>query len=168
MPKLLVLVAGTESSAMTSAESVADAAKAVRFTEVDVRVVDAQGSVGVHAKTLQSAEAVHSYNGVIMVSSGTRIAPELQTLLDELERAAPNTFANTVFSVAEFENGALLERVARLGGIIVTEARGETDPGARASALGARTAKVAEWVRHALSHEHGHDHGHDHGHQHAH
>ena len=33
--------------------------------------------------------------------------------------------------------------------------------------LGARVAKVAEWVRHAKSHEpHGHSHGHAHGHAH--
>jgi hypothetical protein len=59
-----------------------------------------------------------------------------------------------VFGVLGGENTVLLGRVARLGGIIVSEPRGVDDPEARAKGTGKRAARVVEWVRHSLSHAH--------------
>jgi hypothetical protein len=112
---------------------------------------------------------VKDYDGVVLAAPAAGEAPvELDALLGALERAEPvGAFANTVFAVLGGDNTTLLGRVARLGGIIVTEPLGIDDPEGRARATGKRVAKVVEWVRHAQSHEQSHAHGHhahdDHG-----
>ena len=163
MPKLLVLFYGAESPASTLAEAAADGATNVRFTEVDVRAGSTrQPEAGRRFKVLDSADQLKEYAGIIVSAPAVGDVPtELDALLDTLERhETHDAFANTVFAVLGGENTVLLGRVSRLGGIIVSEARGVDDPEARARGTGKRVAKVIEWVRHALSHEQGQSHSH--------
>lgn len=167
MAKLIVLFFGAETPAATLADAAAEGAASIRFSEVDVAAGAAhQQPTGRRVKTLASPEQLLDYDGMIVACPAAGDIPsELSSLLDALERVTPaDRFANTVFAVAGGENTTLLGRVARLGGIIVTEPRGAADPEARARALGARAAKVVGWVRHALGHEH--EHSHEHGHHH--
>jgi hypothetical protein len=167
MPKLLVLFYGAESPASTLAEAAADGATSVRFTEVDVRAGSArQPEAGRRFKVLDSTEQLREYDGIIVSAPAVGDVPmELDALLDTLERhEVHDAFANTVFAVLGGENTVLLGRVSRLGGIIVSEARGVDDPEARARGTGKRAATVVEWVRHALSHEHGNSHAHGQSH----
>jgi hypothetical protein len=150
MPKVLVLVTGDNDQSKFLADCVGDGARAVRFTEVDVR-------------RLASDEPaqLREYDGVVFVGPNGELGPALTRLLDACESADASEFATTIFASAGFEGGSVLERIARLGGIIVAERPSELAPEARAKLVGKRVGKVAEWVRHALSHEHGH---HDHVH----
>ena len=150
MPKVLVLVADDSDAAKLLATCVGDGARAVRFTEVDVRATDSL-----------DVEALLDYMGVAIVGTAPRPSVSLANLLDACESSAASDFANTVFASVGFDGDVALERIARLGGIIVTERRSELTPEERAKRVGGRVAKVAEWVRHALSHEHAH-------HQHTH
>ena len=150
MPKVLILVAGDSDSSKSLAESVREGAAAVRFTEVDVRAVASR-----------EPEDLRDYDGIVVVGSGRDVSPALAALIEPGDLADANAFSNTVLASAGFDDGVLLERLARLGGIIVAERASELAPDARASLLGTRVAKVAEWVRHALSHEHArHHHAH--------
>jgi hypothetical protein len=163
MPKLIVLFYGVESPASTLAEAAADGAKAIRFTEVDVRAGSShEPTAGRRHRSLDSAERLKEYDGVVVSAPAAGEAPaELDALLDALERMEPvGAFADTVFAVLGGDNTTLLGRIARLGGIIVTEPPGMSDPEIRARATGKRTAKVIEWVRHAQSHEHSRSHAH--------
>ena len=163
MPKLIVLIYGAEGPAATLGESAMEGATSVRFTEVDVRVGSAhEPTTGRHYKVLDAPARLRDYAGVVIAAPSVGDVPsELDALLTTLERLeAPDAFTNTVFAVLGGENTVLLGRVARLGGIIVAEPRGIDDPEARARATGKRVARVVEWVRHALSHEHGRSHSH--------
>jgi hypothetical protein len=143
MPKVLVLFAGDDGTAALLAKDVSTAAKAVRFTELDLRSV-----------ADQTAERLEAYDGVVIVGSGDELPAALDTLLAAWECEDAPGFENTVFAAVGFANAMILERVARLGGIVVTSRRRELDPSAHAAFVGRKVAKVTEWVRHALSHEH--------------
>lgn len=145
MPKVLVLVAGDSDSSKSLAESVRDGAAEVRFTEVDVRRV-----------TSREATDLRDYDGIVVVGSGRDVSPALASLIEPGDLTDATAFRNTVLASAGFDGGAILERLARLGGIIVAERPSDLAPDARAVLVGTRVAKVAGWVRHALSHEHGH------------
>lgn len=163
MPKLIVLVYGAESPAATLGELALEGATSVRFTEVDLCAGSAhEPTTGRRYKVLETPERIRDYAGVLIAAPSVGEVPsELDALITTLERLDDrDAFANTVFAVLGGENTVLLGRVARLGGIIVTEPRGIDDPEARARATGKRVAKVVEWVRHALSHEHSHSHSH--------
>jgi hypothetical protein len=163
VPKLIVVFFGAESPAVTLAEAARDGGKSVRFTEVDLRAgAGHQATTEQRHKRLESAEQIQEYDGVLLACPAAGDIPaDLNMLLDALERSPVDALANTIFGVIGGENTVLLGRVARLGGIIVTEPRGVTDPEERARRLGARIAKMIEWVRHAQSHEaHGHAHHH--------
>lgn len=162
MPKLLVLYVGAESPAAALADAAADGARTVRFTEVDVRVgeVHSQPTRARHRR-LESPDVLRDYAGIVIACEAAADVPDaLNALLRDLERTPSDTFVNSVFGVAGGENTVLPGRVAALGGILIGEPRGATDPEARARQLGARVAKVVGWVAHALSHEQGADHRH--------
>ena len=147
MPKVLVLVSDDSDAAMLLATCVGDGARAVRFTEVDVRATESL-----------DVEALRDYTGVAIVGTAPRLSLSLTKLLDACESAGASGFANTVFASVGFDGDVALERIARLGGIIVTERQSELTQEERAKGVGRRVAKVAEWVRHALSHEHANHH----------
>ena len=157
MPKLLVLYFGAESPAAAVADAAAEGAKTVRFTEVDVRVGEShsQPTPGSHRR-LESWRNVVDYAGLLIACEAAAEIPDaLDVLLRDLERTPSSAFENTVFAVAGGENTVLAGRVSALGGILVGEPRGASDPEERANRLGARAAKVVGWVAHALGHEHG-------------
>lgn len=147
MPKVLILVASEGDLSTSLARCASDGAKAVRFTEVDVRAVAGR-----------ELETLRDYDGIVIAGSGRELSPALTSLLDACESGDASQFANTVFAPLGFDGTAVFERIVRLGGIIVADGRGDLAPDARATLVGKRVAKVAEWVRHALSHEHGHNH----------
>ena len=147
MPKVLVLVADDSDAAKLLATCVGDGARAVRFTEVDVRAPESL-----------DVEALRDYTGVAIVGTAPRLSLSLTKLLDACESAGASDFANTVLTSVGFDGDVALERIARLGGIIVTERQSDLTPEERGKRVGRRVAKVAEWVRHALSHEHAHHH----------
>jgi hypothetical protein len=163
MPKVVVLYFGAESPAASLADAAADGANGVRFTEVDVRVGEAhsQATSGRHRR-LESPDSLTGYAGIVIACEAAAEPPAaLDALLGRLEQRRGEDFANIVFGVAGGENTVLAGRVIALGGIVVGEPRDEADPVVRARQLGARVAKVAGWVSHALGHEAGH---HDHHH----
>lgn len=166
MPKLVIVYFGAESPAAALADAAAVGASGVRFTEVDVMVGEehSQPTTKRHRR-LESADALQAYAGIVIACEAAAETPTaLDALLGELERTPNEMFSNTVFGVAGGENTVLAGRVTALGGIVVGEPRGQADPEARARQLGARVAKVAGWVAHALGHEHGAaDHHHHHG-----
>jgi hypothetical protein len=157
MPKVLALFFGADNSAAVIAQAVADGARRVRFVEADVRTT---GSGDSTHKRVASAHAVSHYDGVVVIAPEDAMGSELATLLDELQREP--RVENMVFGLAG-ATPELIERVARLGAIVAGvsqpshAAQGAVE---RASALGARVAKVAGWVRHALGHEVDHSHTH--------
>ena len=107
-------VAGDSDSSKSLAESVRDGAAAVRFTEVDVR------AVGIAA----NAADLRDYDGIVVVGSGREVSPALASV----DRAASTwptrpRSANTVFGLGGIRRRRILERLARLGGIIVTSGR---------------------------------------------
>jgi hypothetical protein len=158
MPKLIVLFFGAESPAVTLAETATEGAKVVRFTEVDLRSGGAhQATTERPHKRLESPAQIRDFDGVIIACQAAGDIPsDLSMLLDELEGSPLGALTNTVFGIIGGENTPLAGRVMRLGGILVAEPPGATDPEVRAARLGARVATVAGWVRHALSHEHAH------------
>ena len=152
MPKLIVLFDGGDESARTLAESAAAGAMEIRFAEVDVRSVgDARG----HAP-LESAAQLRDYDGVLIALSGAELPRAMAASVGEL--TSGGQLPNMVIGLTGMGANAL-QSVARLGGIIVSEPF-DGDAGARARKLGARTAKVMGWVRHALGHETEHHHHH--------
>jgi len=150
MPKVLVLVANDSDSSKSIAQSVREGAAAVRFTEVDIRATESY-----------DAADLRDYDGIVVVGSGREVSPAFATLFSSGDLTDGNAFANTVMASAGFDDGVFLERLASFGGIIVADRPSELTPDARAKLVGTRVAKVAEWVRHALSHEHArHHHAH--------
>lgn len=164
MPKLVVLYFGAESPAVALADAAAAGANSVRFTEVDVMAGEAhsQDTARRH-RQLESPTSLSAYAGIVIACEAAAEIPEaLDALLRGLDGTAGEAFANTVFGVAGGENTVLAGRVTALGGIVVGEPRGVTDPVLRARQLGARVAKVVGWVAHALGHEHEGGHRHHH------
>lgn len=156
MPKVIVLFFGAEAAAAGLAEAAAEGAMRVRFTEVDLRTGAADhATMSTRHKPLDSTIRVGDYDGVILACLATsEVPPELSRLLDEMENEGSDAFTNTVFGIAGDPSAAVLTRMARVGGLLVTQPRAFKGTEAAAGALGGRVAKVVGWVRHALSHEH--------------
>lgn len=156
VPKVLVVFLGDDAS--VAAEAAAAGAKSVRFTEVDVRSL-----LETHTKhrRLTSGGDVE-YDGVVLAA--TREAET--TAQAEIVRALEHrTTENTVFASID-SVGMAAGLAAVLGGIVVWT-KPDLPGDQAATALGARVAKVAGWVRHGLGHEaesHTHSHGHHHHH----
>ena len=170
MPKVLVLFHSSAGSTSAIAEAIAEGAGSVKFTEVELRRIgdSAPGATAKH-RALESIEALADYDGLI-VCSGTRQGPSVeatQLLAQATGLASRGLLADKVgsaFGVEELPAGerdasteSILLSLMRLGMLIVPPGTGDAN-GARQ--LGARVAKVSEWVRHAKSHEHGHKHSH--------
>jgi len=157
MPKVLVLFDSGDQRAEELAQLVAEGAKNIRFTEVDVRFVGSEtASNGSRRRQLESSESVLQYDGVVVVGSDRAPSAAIDALLAAHPRGE---FVDRVFAAAS--NADSSQRLSALGGIVVGMPQGSTDLEVTARKTGERVAKVAEWVRHALSHEHGHAHSHD-------
>ena len=154
MPKVLVLFDNRDQRAERLAELAIEGAKKIRFTEVDVRVIsDDASSDGARRKRFEPADAVNQYDGVVIAGSDHEASAAIDALLAGRDGSANGEFANHVFALVT-EGEPAYQRLTALGGIVVTPPPGLTDAEQRARKMGERVAKVAEWVRHALSHEH--------------
>ena len=179
MPKVLVLFHSRTGNTAALAERVAEGARSVRFTEVDVRRLeeptpDAAGAA--HPQEADGGAALRRYRAlddvatvadydalVIAAAAPDGVLPAgLARLLERLAPlAASAALADRVGAVVtpdgqDAAHRALLPSLASLGLILVPPAPGAAD----AHAHGARVATVAEWVRHAKSHAAGHHHHH--------
>ena len=211
MPKVLVLFYSRSGNTAQLADAIADGARSVRFTEVDVRRLedlapadviegDAEWKAGRDAlaaryRTLGSVEELVQYDALVL-GAPTRygvMAAELKHLLDQAgplwskglladKVGAAFTSVSTGHGGHETTLWSIMTPMASLGMILVppgytgpamfkggspygatatTGAAGPTpDDLAAARHQGQRVARVAEWVRHAKSHEAGHQHGH--------
>jgi len=159
MPKVLVLFDSGDQRADRLAELAADGAKKVRFTEVDIRVVgNESASNSARRKRLESGDTVDQYDGVVVVGSDQEPAAAIDALLATHDQNARSGFIDRVF--AAVSDAGSSHRLTELRGIVVGPLSGSTNAESTAGNIGERVAKVAEWVRHALSHEHGHGHSH--------
>jgi hypothetical protein len=159
MAKVLVLFDNRDHRGEQLAELAAQGAKRVRFAEVDVRAVGDDREDSMRRKHIESADEVAQYDGVIVAASDHDVPGAIDTLLATLERSNERGFVDRVFGSIGGGNW-LNQRLAAGGGIVIGTRSGAAEPEAQAGATGERVAKVAEWVRHALSHEHGHSHAH--------
>ena len=161
MPKVLVLCDSGDQRADRLAELVAQGAKNVRFTEVDIRVVGSESaSNDARRKRLESGDAVDQYDGIVVVGSDREPSAAIDLLLAAHHH---DDFVDRVF--ATVSDAETSHRLSHLGGIVVGMRDGGAGLDDSARKTGERVARVAEWVRHALSHEHGHGHSH-HSHSH--
>lgn len=172
MPSVLVLLLGSDASLANVADDVVAGAKGVRFTEVTVRAVEPD--VFRH-RSLEADANLAAYDGIVLVAPSVAGGPSFVKLLSRFgaDEAHLDTVVGFVGGDASL-SAAPSAALADVGGIFVSAGRaGKEDEG---RLTGARVAKVAGWVRHALGHEsehaqgghhhHDHAHGHDHGHRH--
>ena len=195
MPKILVLFHSRTGNTAALAEAIADGARGVRFTEVDIRrledVAAEKLADGIPAWREGREELARKYR--------TLESAELRGVLDELgplaSRGGLVDKVGAAFTTALASRGGheatlagMITALASLGMLICPPGQGEGAKGAGsplgaialtgegggigeaelaiARALGKRVAKVAEWVRHAKGHESGHLHSHGHSHHH--
>jgi hypothetical protein len=167
VPRVIILVPSAQQTAQTLAQTVADGATKVRFTEVEVRAVSHNVRAdGRQPRILERIEALRESDAVIVT---TFAAPDadapLRDVLARAEHDLPrDAFTNTVFGVIGANESEWLPLIARLGGIVISGPRGYETPSDQALALGERVATVVEWVRHVRSHEHWQAHQHSHHH----
>ena len=175
MPKVLVLFHSRTGRTAALADAIAEGAASVRFTEVEVRRIDdlatsvggkEQGAASRKYRALESVESIADYDAIIVGSPSWYggMSAEVKHVLDQLGplsngRSLADKVGSAFSAASESQGGAettaqsILVAMMHQGMIIVPPAYGEL---AAARAQGARVAKVAEWVRHAKSHEHKH------------
>jgi hypothetical protein len=160
MPKILVLFAGQPT---TIVNAVADGARGVRFSEVDLRRVDAADTDSGHHQTLGGADELMPYDGIVVATSdGGVVPPALGLLLEKAADSTPrsawqNKVGSAFVATPDAQLLAVWPALATLGdlGMVVIATSGGGEEEARA--LGARVAQVVGWVTHARSH---HTHAH--------
>ena len=171
MPKTLILFQSLADISATIAEGVADGARSVRFSEVEIRLVDEAPSSGSEAseegiqrraalmaryQLLADTDELLSYDAIIVgaSSSGGSMNTQLTRVL-----ARAGSLTNKVgaaFSPAgdETRPWTLMQAMAGLDMILVPPAHDGSVAAARA--LGKRVAEVTSWITHARSHHHAH------------
>ena len=153
MPRVLVVFDSEDERAERLAQSAAEGARRVRFTEVDVRVVGDESSAGdATRRRLEPTSDVDQYDGVIVVGSDRGISAPIDALLSRVEQSAKGDFVDRVFAVVG-GGSSTAQRLSAVGGIVVSVRGGVFDVETAARQIGERVAKVAGWVRHALSHQ---------------
>jgi NAD(P)H dehydrogenase (quinone) len=175
MPKVLVLFHSRTGRTAALAEAIAEGAGSVKFTEVELRRIEdittpARAGTSAPAsrhRALESVDSIADYDAVIAGSPSWYggMSAELKHVLDQLGplsggRALVDKVGSAFSTASAAQGGAettvqsILVAMMHQGMLIVPPVYGE-DPAA-ARSHGARVAKVAEWVRHAKSHEHRH------------
>ena len=160
MPKILVLFAD-EPTAMINA--VADGARSVRFSEVELRRVDETGPAtpsSHHYQTLAGADDLMTYDGIVVATSEDgAVHPALGLLLEQAAANAPaaawqskvGSALMTEPSEQRLNVWPALTTLGDLGMLMLAPSGGDAEA---ARALGARVAQVVGWVTHARSHHH--------------
>lgn len=171
MPKTLILFQSLTDASTTLADAVAEGARSVRFSEVEMRVVaepppsggaaseewtQRRAALAVRYQPLADADDLSSYDAIILgaLSSAGSMNTELTRVLG---RAASHTNkVGAAFSPAGEETlpWALMQAMAALDMILVPPAHDGSVAAARA--LGKRVAEVTSWITHARSHHHAH------------
>ena len=183
MPKVLVLFHSRSGHTARLAEAIAEGARSVRFTEVDLRRIaelgeavstDEAAPAPAH-RLFDDAALLGEYDAIVVGSPvyGGLMTAEVKRVLDQAlwlrPRGVLTDKVGSAFASAASPSGgqetaawAMLTAMATLGMILVPPPVGEVneDPVEIARRQGKRVATVAEWVRHAKSHEHGHHHHH--------
>ena len=165
MPKILVLFHSRTGNTAALAEAIAEGARGVRFTEVDIRrledlapgeLADAipawnegRGELARKYRTLDSAERMAEYDGVVIGSPGHfgAMSAELRRVLDELgplaSRGGLTDKVGAAFTTALAARGGheatlagMTTALASLGMLICPPGQGEGAKGA-GSPLGA-------------------------------
>ena len=146
----------------------------VSETETNAEGKAARTALAKKYRTLESVESLAQYDAIIIgspVRQGTMSA-ELKEVLDQakafsgrgaLADKVGSAFVPVAASSGEHDAAimSMLTPMMKLGMILVPAGEADAAEGELAAARGqgARVAKVAEWVRHAKSHEaHGHRH----------
>ena len=176
MPKVLVLFYSRTGNTAALADRIADGARSVRFTEVDVRRLEdltpdpvivadrawaeSRAQLRQRYRTLEEVNVVAEYDALVLGSPSHHgvMAAELGHFCEQLgPLAATGALTDRVgaaFTPPPIDTTlwSILTPLANLGLILVPPAA--ADPHQH----GARVATVAEWVRHAKSHAAGHHH----------
>jgi NAD(P)H dehydrogenase (quinone) len=189
MPKILVLFHGHTGDTARIADAIAEGARSIRFSEVDVRRIDDPASsgspddAGVKHRTLGSTDELPEYDALVFGAPsgpGARSA-ELEALLGQAgapgQRGALVNKVGSAFTALpggddarEAALWAVMTPMASLGMIIVAPYHGGSGPLdgdaasdaglAAAREHGKRIADVVAWITHARSHAHSHTHSH--------
>jgi hypothetical protein len=145
--------------------AVADGARSVRFSEVELRRVDTPSptapdeQVNIH-QTLTGIDEITPYDAVVVaVSADGRVHPELSRLLAGLGREGgtdlvlPRRARRSLGRPGEsaVDVWPALATLGDIGMLVVAPYGGSADA---ARELGARVAQVVGWVTHARSHHH--------------
>jgi len=165
MPKILILLAGPEAAL---ADAVAEGARGVRFSEVEVRCVRAPESGGTSAllhPLLTDVQELVPYDAIAIgaPSPSGDLDAGIGWLLEQAGSSVPRpAFLNKVGSVfgahlfnesGRAHSATVLTRLGELGMITVTPGGSDAEA---AGELGKRLAQVAGWITHARSHHHAH------------
>jgi NAD(P)H dehydrogenase (quinone) len=166
MPKLLVLFDARSDDMTRLAEAVAEGARGVRFAEVDVRLLGAaaaDGTPSARHRTLESADALAGYDGIII---GAMLPAGNDPAIAALRTASTSLVDKVGSAFAATEDGgsrtaalwSVLTPMADRGMILVTPPMTESPSDELESAReqGKRVADVVGWVTHARSHHHHH------------
>ena len=166
MPKLLVLFQSHSPHVVRLAESAADGARSVRFSEVDVRRLPttdgardpAPEATGRAHQSLRDADDIGQFDGLILAADG-----DGEALVRTLG-AFGGSLANKVGAVITPAAGAgrrsvlwsVLGAMADRGMILVPAPFDAQDAASEESTrkVGKRVAEVIGWVTHARSHHH--------------
>lgn len=161
MPKTLILFSSRTGGTASYADAVADGARSVRFSEVEVRRVDlasrneaGESSGQGRYQTFGNADELQSYDAIIVGAPSLDACSALTTLLENAGLLTNKVGA--AFTSPSNEGDApvwtILKAMAGLDMILVPPA-GDVSLAAQ---LGKRVADVTSWITHARSHHHSH------------
>lgn len=167
MPKLLVLFDAHREDITLFAEAVAEGARSVRFTEVDVRRISGTAPDGdrvTRHRALEGPEAIAAYDGVVLgvgvEPSGKEGAFETLAATASVMDKVGSAFTETTLSTESRRDvlWSVLTPMLDRGMILVQPAASHAPANDVESAReqGKRVAQVIGWVTHARSHHHHH------------
>lgn len=171
MPKLLVLVAGSDDGVLAVAESIHEGARGVRFAEADLRRIPGDPGAGriARLRPLEALDDLLSYDALVIGASGAGLSDAAGLLARAESLGREGKLANKLGSVfpaadpsvtgGEHPLWDLLATMARHGMILVPPGYAGPDGtpedlGAAARRLGKRLVDIAAWITHARSHHH--------------
>lgn len=159
MPKILILFAGQNT---TLVDALADGARAVRFSEVEVR----RASPGDDATSgayemLAGVEELVPYDAIVLglPCASEVLDVELRQLLGELASVLPkgaiqNKIGSAFITNVEAAAGDVWAALTVMGDIGMLIVAPEGTDAEAATGLGGRVAQVAAWIAHVRSHHH--------------
>ncbi len=162
MPKILIFFAGQNT---TLVDALADGARAVRFSEVEVRRASPgdEATSGAY-EVLASVEELVPYDAIVLglSSASEKLDVEHRRLLGELASVVPkaalqNKVGSAFVTNAEAAAGDAWPALTVMGdmGMLIVAPAGRNAEAA--TELGGRVAQVAAWIAHVRSH---HQHAH--------